>query len=357
MKKFRKTLIFTNIATLLPMLVGFLLWDQLPDSFATHWGADGNPDGWMGKTAAIVLLPLILVAVQWLCIWITEKDPGNRGKNEKAQKLVLWLIPAVSMLSSGVMYAAALETKVGMNVFLCLPLAAMFLVIGNILPKCSQNSTIGIKIKWTLGNRENWNKTHSMTGKLWMLGGAAIALGAFLPERSAVAFSFGVLVPMVLIPFVYSYAIYRSHQKAGVEYKYESGYPTWVKWLSGILLTGILAFVLAVMCMGNVDVRFEEEAFTVETVFWQDLTVDYAAVDSVELVESCPAGDRVGGFGSPRLLLGNFRNEAFGNYTRYTYNNADPCVIIRCGDDVLVLGGKTAADTRSFYQELTRRVG
>lgn len=357
MKKYRKTLILSGIVTLLPMLIGFLLWNRLPGTFATHWGPNGNPDGWMSKFWAVTLPPVLLVLIQWLCMWITGLDPKNRDKNEKAQKLVLWIIPAVSIFCSGLMYATALDTKIGMNVFLCLPMGALLLLIGNILPKCSQNSTIGIKLYWTLANRENWNKTHSMAGKLWMLGGAAILLCVFLPEKMAVAASFAVMITMVLIPIAYSCSIYRAHRKAGVEYKYESGYPTWLKWFSGILLTGVLALVLAVMCLGNVEVTCGETAFAVEATFWQDLTVEYAAVDSVELLESCPVGERTGGFGSPRLLLGNFRNEAFGNYTRYSCNSDGPAIVIRCGEDVLVLALREEADTKLLYETLLTRIG
>ena len=39
-KKYKKTLIITSILILLPILAGLLLWNQLPDTSATHFGAD-----------------------------------------------------------------------------------------------------------------------------------------------------------------------------------------------------------------------------------------------------------------------------------------------------------------------------
>jgi len=79
-------------------------------------------------------------------------------------------------------------------------------IIGNYLPKCKQNYTIGIKIPWTLNSEENWNRTHRFAGRLWMVCGLAIMLTGFIG-------GFWVFLPivllMVLVPFLYSYILYR----------------------------------------------------------------------------------------------------------------------------------------------------
>ena len=47
----------------------------------------------------------------------------------------------------------------------------LFIVIGNYLPKIRQNNTIGIRIVWTLQDEENWNATHSFSGRIWGTSG------------------------------------------------------------------------------------------------------------------------------------------------------------------------------------------
>ena len=64
-KKNMKKCIISSILILLPILAGLIFWNRLPDSMTTHFGADGNPDGTMGKAVAVFVLPLILLAV-WL---------------------------------------------------------------------------------------------------------------------------------------------------------------------------------------------------------------------------------------------------------------------------------------------------
>lgn len=46
-----------------------------------------------------------------------------------------------------------------------------FIVIGNYLPKIKQNNTIGIRIILTLQDEENWNATHSFSGRIWRASG------------------------------------------------------------------------------------------------------------------------------------------------------------------------------------------
>ena len=48
-KKYKKTLILTAILTLLPMVIGFILWDKLPDQIATHFGSNGDQMGGLVK--------------------------------------------------------------------------------------------------------------------------------------------------------------------------------------------------------------------------------------------------------------------------------------------------------------------
>ena len=69
LKRNKKTVVVTTIITVLPMLVGLLLWNRLPEQIATHFDANGNPDGWSSRFVAVFGLPLILLAVHWLCLW------------------------------------------------------------------------------------------------------------------------------------------------------------------------------------------------------------------------------------------------------------------------------------------------
>lgn len=209
-KKNLKTLIITSIVILLPVLAGLILWNQLPDPMPTHWNASGEVDGWSSKPFAIFGLPAILLAAQWLCMLGTAADPKKNNHPEKILHLVLWIIPLLSVVLHTFVYLIALGYGVRMEVVMPILMGLIFTIIGNYLPKCKQNYTIGIKIPWTLNNEENWNKTHRFAGWLWTFCGIVIMFTGFF---GGFWFFIGIVLVMVLVPVLYSYLIYHKEQK------------------------------------------------------------------------------------------------------------------------------------------------
>lgn len=207
MKKYLKTMILTSFLTLLPIMAGLILWNRLPEQMPTHWGMDGQVDGWSGKVFGIFGLPLILLAVHWLCALATfYADPKKQNHSDKILHLVLWITPVLSLLLHSFVYAAALGMAVDMNMMTPIILGLLFTVIGNYLPKCKQNYTIGIKIPWTLDSEENWNKTHRFAGILWVIGGLTVLVLGFF---GAVWVYIPIMIAMTIVPVVYSFLLYR----------------------------------------------------------------------------------------------------------------------------------------------------
>ena len=208
LKKYKKTVILTTLVALLPVLAGLLLWNQLPESIAIHFGANGEPDGWSSRALAVFGLPAFIAGVNVLCAIGTSTDPKNQNIQPKIFKLILWICPVISIICCGGTYAYALEIPVSMEKLCMILVGVVFIIIGNYLPKCRQSYTVGIKLPWTLDSEENWNRTHRMAGGLWMAGGAVLMLLSLLGQISVFIFLPVVLV-MTLVPTVYSYLLYR----------------------------------------------------------------------------------------------------------------------------------------------------
>lgn len=205
-KKNLKILITTSVVILLPVLVGLVLWGQLPERIPIHWNAAGEIDGWSSKPFAIFGLPLILLGFQWFCVLATLADPKRGSHTEKMLQLVFWIIPVLSVVAHMVVYMTALGIEVRMERIMPALMGLLFVIIGNYLPKCKQNYTIGIKIPWTLNSEENWQKTHRFAGKVWVVCGCIMMLTSFF---GGVAIFFAVALLMVLTPCIYSYILYR----------------------------------------------------------------------------------------------------------------------------------------------------
>lgn len=331
--KYQKELIVSSIVILLPAFVSL----------------------WVPELPSLWLLCLSLLAGQWLCFLISAADPGNRGRNEKPLRLVLWIMPILSLLCAGLFYAlsAGISLSVGRITTLCLGL--MFAAIGNYLPKCRRNYTIGIKVTWALASDENWNATHRFAGRVWVIGGVAVMLAALLPEGWNVFAAVLGAVVISVIPTVYSYRYCKGQLARGEELKALPTLSSRYWKISAAVTAAILVFVAVMLFSGKVETTFGDDSFTVRGSYYGSQTVSYADIDSVELRQDDVPGSRVFGVGSYRLLLGTFRNEEFGTYTRYTYYKPEACVVVRMGEKILVLSGTDKAETQEIYSQLLSR--
>ena len=210
-KKNKWKLLISSIVILLPVIAGLILWERLPEKMATHWGFNSEADGWSDRPFAVLALPLIMLAVHWICVIVTAADPKNRDQTQKAVSLIFWICPFVSLFTGAIIYAAALGMDFGMNTVLPVFMGLIFVVIGNYLPKCKQNYTVGIKVPWALENEENWNATHRFGGKVWVIGGVLLMLCAFLPKAVMYYVFFVIVILLPIIPTIYSYMYYRRH--------------------------------------------------------------------------------------------------------------------------------------------------
>lgn len=363
-KRNKLKLVISSIIILLPMLIGFFGDKILPDEMIVHWGIDGTADGWMQSSLVFFILPLILLAIHWLCMMLSSIIDKGQEQSKKVVEFTFWIIPAISLLSCGLIFAVALGYTANIHAFIYVILAAAFIIIGNYMPKTTRNRSMGIKIKWALSNDENWNATHRLGGKLSVLAGVLCLLAIPLPP-----FSFIFVVPAVIllacvIPTIYSYRFYKRQLREGKATKedYEKGYMRIIKnkkasVIVSVVLGVVLAIVLSVlMFTGSIETTFDDNALNVKASFWSDLTLNYEDIKDVEYREDGVDGARVNGVGSARLLLGVFRNDEFGVYTRYTYTGDQPCVVIKTATRTVVLCAETVEETIEIYERISAEI-
>lgn len=209
-KKNLKMMIITSVIILLPIVAGLILWNKLPEEVPVHFNAQGIADGWSGKGTAVFAMPFFMLAVHWICMIVTTLDPKNKNIASKNLNLVLLITPVLSIFTSGIIYSFALGYELNINIIFPIFFGLFFIVIGNYLPKCKQNYSIGIKIPWTLESEENWNYTHRLAGKTWVFCGFLIIALSFLKN---VWIFMAITIIMVLIPVVGSYLFHKKENK------------------------------------------------------------------------------------------------------------------------------------------------
>ena len=204
-------IIVSSLVTILPLFIGLILWNKLPDKIVTSFGWYGEANGYNSRAFAVFGLPLILLLVNLICIIATSADPRRKNISNGMFSLVISIVPICSVICGVCIYGNAMGYVLKVENIMSIFIGVLFIVLGFILPRCKQNYTIGIKLPWTLHDEDNWNKTHKLAGKVWIIGGVVMVFVGLL--QSKVLF-FSVIAALVLIPTVYSFLLYKNNNQS-----------------------------------------------------------------------------------------------------------------------------------------------
>ena len=213
MKQTKLTIILSCIVLLSPIIFGMIVWNKLPESMPIHWGVNGEADRWSSKPFAVFVLPLLILAIHGICIFASGKDFRDKKQSPKVMGLVLWICPLLSVMANSLTYAISLGKEINVLFVVSLTMGTLFVLIGNYLPKCQQNRTVGIRIIWTLKNEANWNATHRFAGKVWVIGGLLLMASSLLPYSILPWAMITLLVVFISLPVLYSYKFYRKERQ------------------------------------------------------------------------------------------------------------------------------------------------
>ena len=340
----KKTRVLCYAFTLLPALIGLVLWSTNPQTVFP---------------LAVLFTPVLLALTLALCLHLTEKLEKDREKNKKINSVVIWLIPLLSNVTSWISFSiAAGHTELPITCIMGWLFAVIYLVMGNYLPKCRQNSTVGIRVRWTASSDENWNATHRLAGPCYMACGFLMIPTSFLPEKAASACLIVLLVLGNAIPMVYSYVFYKKQQRQGVTFRPQPAWEGKVNKSVAAIGAAILVFVAVMLFTGSVKYQFLDTAMQVNVTYYGSTTIPYSEIADAELRGENVPGARTWGLGSFRLLAGLFENEEFGTYTRMTYYNPQSAIVLKTDTDkTYVLSGKDPAETAAIYRQLLTHIG
>jgi len=195
---------------LLPIVLGLIMWKELPDMIPTHFGINNEPNGYSSKYFAVFGLPLIMAGLDALCLFGLKSDPKADRHSKVLSKIMLWFIPGLSCVLVPACLFVAMGKKVNIALFSQLLIGIVFIVVGNYLPKCRQNYTMGIKLPWTVNDEDNWNYTHRLGGFVWVAAGFLQIINAFFGKPWLL---FVTIFIAMIIPTAASYIYYRKHRE------------------------------------------------------------------------------------------------------------------------------------------------
>ncbi|MGX7103484.1 DUF1648 domain-containing protein [Gemella sanguinis] len=192
----RKTLIYSVVICLLPILIGVYYYSVLPSEIAIHFGVDGKPNSFMSKDIEIIVLPLFCAILQ--VVISLSADAKNTPK--KGAVLIKSIIPIVSVIGQCALLTYAMNSSFEIREYTVFTIGIIFMVLGNYLPKKEFWGKYNFNL-FGLEKGVNEQKVIRSYSRVLVIGGAIIFFSAMInPISSIIAIAIFVLI-CIFLPF------------------------------------------------------------------------------------------------------------------------------------------------------------
>jgi len=191
-------------------------WMQLPagQGIPVHWNAAGEADRFGSKFEGLILLPLITAGVTLLLAIVPRISP--KGENIQRSGTAYMAVWGATLLLMLAIYVAGLADIFGwatnpMGKIAQTALAFFLIVMGNYMGKIRHNYMFGVRTPWTIASEQSWNKTHRITGRLWVVVGLlTLATAWFLSGSLSVYLLLIGMLGSTAFAMIYSYIVWKN---------------------------------------------------------------------------------------------------------------------------------------------------
>lgn len=190
-----KILISTCIVCLLPIILGVIFYNQLPEQVAIHFDINNEPNGYFPKPAFVFGMPLIMVALQAFACITNDLSDKNKEANKKAVTAFKWLIPILTLVLYIVTIIYALGNTLDIRKVAMIIVGIMFIIIGNYSPKTKGILHVGFKKL----DDESERKISRILGYLFILNGLLALISILFNQFVSVAVVVLVIIEAIIL--------------------------------------------------------------------------------------------------------------------------------------------------------------
>ena len=221
-----------NLIILLATLVGTLIClSFMPDIVPVHFDIYGVADRW-GSKYENLLMPGCMAAM--IALWFgvdagfrktikqstDEKAIAEAKANIKVLNLTFTAVSVMfTFLNFSILYmcCSQIDGFVGREIdimkIVTILLGASFILLGNIMPKARNNSTVGFRLPWTRFNDVTWQKCNRVAGIVMVLSGAlSIVAGLVFDGMLSIMVMLFISFIAITVLTIYAYEIYRKEK-------------------------------------------------------------------------------------------------------------------------------------------------
>lgn len=190
-----------------------------PAQMPVHYGMTGQADR-IGSKYEYMLFPLLSVLISVLVLCLGKKQPPQNAKIlhiTTISSLIFLGTMSTFLQLMGIVQVSDIATNISItdnivqwSFFLT---GILFMIIGNLLPKCRRNTTLGLRTKWSLSGDTVWQKSQRFAGITMVLCGL-VMMASCLTENSILCMVLCLLWTILWcsVSVIMSYVYYRREQ-------------------------------------------------------------------------------------------------------------------------------------------------
>lgn len=193
----------------LQVLFTLLTYPLLPTNIP-HTNLAGQVDGSSPKWIDAIILPATSICLYLLLHVVFSST--IKQKNEQATKRLLDNLVVALLIFLLILQVTMIASESGLPVnplpIIGIATSVLFIFFGNFMGKLPYKSGAGIKTRWTFTSKVVWERTHRLTGWLWVGGGLSGVPLSFVPY-AGIFIVLGIVLVISLVPILISYMFYR----------------------------------------------------------------------------------------------------------------------------------------------------
>ena len=198
-----KSLTFSCVICMLPIIMGFYFYDALPDTLAIHFDINNNADGFASKDFTLFCLPIIMVALQTFC-WIMSDLNKKDDKKIKVIEVAKWFIPIVTIIVYTITVLVGLGKSINIGKVASIILGVLFILTGNYMPKMSYEEAKG-NINPLPKTESSYKEMVRTLGYSFVIGGFLVIASILCEGKISLITIFGVCVVVFIESIYYSF--------------------------------------------------------------------------------------------------------------------------------------------------------
>ena len=201
---------FSLSLLVLSLVLAVYFYQNFPVSVATHWGINGEANGYSGPLGAAFMLPAILIIIYLVFLFMPYIDPKKdqyaafASVYHNFKDLIIAFLFIVYFLTG----MNGLGYRVDIGFYMPIMVGVLFIFNGLLMRQVKSNWFMGVRTPWTMSSDTVWEKTNKLSSWVFAVSGLLIAATVLVAAQAKTILFILAITFMVLALPIYSYILY-----------------------------------------------------------------------------------------------------------------------------------------------------